>query len=180
MSTSSSSVATADVHWTEGMVHVAARAQLRADGWQLVAGQYPGGSDDELWPLNVVDPVVARDDSPDPRRHSLGKLVPDVVALDAGILLIVEAKVGYSEGDRAKLDELLSMRRSDLFTALREFGRVRGFPQLMAPERLVLVPGLAFVRGDAPATVARRFALIRARSLRSADIELPVDRSPAL
>jgi len=57
--------------WTEGHVHVAMRRVPRGQGWLLVAGEFPGGSDHELYPPNVVDPMVAKDDSPDPRRHSL-------------------------------------------------------------------------------------------------------------
>ena len=173
MSTCLFSAATDEMHWTEGMVHVATRAQLRADGWRLIAGQFPGGSDDELSPLNVVDPVVARDRSPDPRRHSLGKLVPDVVALKDLTLLIVEAKVGYSEADRLKLLDLLSTRRIDLYRALREFAGVRGFPELLNPERLTIVPALAFVRGTPPLESLTTLAVIRARSLTAADIVMP-------
>ena len=41
-------------------------AVVRDGGWRLIAGQYPGGSDDELPALNIVDPTVARDNSPIP------------------------------------------------------------------------------------------------------------------
>ena len=79
--------------WTEGHIHVVMRDVLRQKGWTLVAGEFPGGSDHELYPLNVVDPVVARDASPDPRRHSLGELIPDLVALRGANLFVGEAKV---------------------------------------------------------------------------------------
>jgi len=104
---------------TEAFVHRAVRRYLVADGWTLVAGQWPGGTDDALHILYIVDPTVARDLSPDPRRHSLDKFVPDVVALKDGMLLIVEAKPGYSQIDYDKLQRLLSERRDDLYTALR-------------------------------------------------------------
>lgn len=172
-STCSSFAARTELSWTEGMVHVAVRTQLPADGWRLVAGQYPGGSDDELSPLNVVDPAVARDRSPDSRRHSLGKLVPDVVALRGLTLLVVEAKVPYAEEDRLKLIELLSVRRLDLFRALREFGRIRGIEELLAPEQLNIVPGLAFVRGRPPKGSLDGFAVLRAKSLNAVDITMP-------
>jgi len=58
--------------WTEGHIHLAMRQILIAQGWSLIAGELPGGSDHDLYPLNVVDPALARDRSPDPRRHSLG------------------------------------------------------------------------------------------------------------
>lgn len=69
------------MRWTEGHIHIVMRKFLKSNHWLLIAGDYPGGSDHELFPLNVVDPAVARDHSPDPSRHSLGKIVPDLVAL---------------------------------------------------------------------------------------------------
>ncbi len=149
------------------------RSQLRSDGWTLLAGQFPGGSDDELPPLNVVDPEVARDLSPDPRRHSSGKLVPDLVALRESVLLVVEAKVGYSEDDRRKLLELLGPRRVDFFRALRELGRRRGVAELELPERLEIVPALAQSAARPVPPLSAGFGGIRARSLTEAEILLP-------
>ena len=62
---------------TESFVHVAMREYLKSRGWLLIAGEYPNGSDDELSVLSISDPVVARDNSPDPRRHSSGEIIPD-------------------------------------------------------------------------------------------------------
>lgn len=59
---------------TESFVHVAMREYLKKEGWTLVAGEYPGGSDDELYVLSIMDPSVACDNSPDPRRHSEGEI----------------------------------------------------------------------------------------------------------
>jgi hypothetical protein len=130
--------------FSEAFVHRAVRRYLAARGWTLVAGQWPGGSDDTLHVLYVVDSTVARDLSPDPRRHSLDKFVPDLVALKNGALLIVEAKPGYSQSDFDKLERLLGDRREDLHSALRAFGRERGFPTLLRPQELVVQPALAF------------------------------------
>jgi hypothetical protein len=129
---------------TEGLIHVATRRYLHSQGWRLIAGQYPGGSDDDLHTLYVVDTTVARDDSPDPRRHSTGKLVPDIVALFERTLMIVEAKVSYSLEDRSKLVHLLTERRADLLTALRKFAIERRIPELLPVETLELAPALAF------------------------------------
>lgn len=129
---------------TEAFVHRAVRRYLRAEGWTLIAGQWPGGTDDELHTLYVMDPSVARDLSPDPRRHSLDKFVPDVIALKAGVLLIVEAKPIYSQADYEKLERLLTERREDLHTALRTFGGERRFPELLHPNLLSIRPALAF------------------------------------
>jgi hypothetical protein len=99
------------------------------------------------WYVYIVDPTVARDFSPDPRRHSLDKFVPDIVALRGDTLLIVEAKPDYSESDYEKLERLLAERRDDLHLALRTFGRERGFPELLQPELLSVRPALAFGAG---------------------------------
>ena len=137
--------------WSEGHIHLYMRAFLKGEGWQLIAGEYPGGSDHELYPLNVVDPTLARDDSPNPRRHSLGELIPDIVALRGRSLLIGEAKPRYDKCDRAKLDRILTERRSDLLAALRTFALERGFPELCPVETLVMHPVLVFRAGsDAP------------------------------
>jgi hypothetical protein len=161
------------VRWTEGMVHVAVRCQLRDDGWMLVAGQYPGGSDDELPPLNIVDPALARDLSPDPRAHSRGKLVPDVVALRQQTLLLVEAKVGYSDLDRRKLETMLGERRDDLDRALRRLGERSGIPQLFAPAALVIVPVLAQAAERPAPPPPPGFGQIRAVDLEHAGVFLP-------
>lgn len=129
---------------TEAFVHRAVRRFLPLHGWTLVAGQWPGGSDDTLHVLNVVDPAVACDSSPDPRRHSLDKFVPDIVALRDDTLLILEAKPVYSQHDFDKLERLLGDRRADLHLALRNFGRERGFPPLAESQRLTIQPALAF------------------------------------
>lgn len=113
----------------------------------LVAGQYPGGSDDELPPLNIMDPSVARDRSPDPRRHSNDKLVPDLVVLRGDLLFVLEMKPRYSASDERKLEMIIGERRPDLFRALRDLGGRRGIPKLAVPEDLVLVPTLGFVDG---------------------------------
>lgn len=140
--------------WNESSVHVSMREFLRARGWRLIAGEFPGGSDHELYPLNVVDPAVARDGSPDPRRHSKGELIPDLVALRERSLLVVEAKPVYSEQDRIKLETLLVERRDHFVLALERFAAERGFPQLLPVASLTFHAALAFpaaVKAPAPA-----------------------------
>lgn len=130
--------------WTEGFVHIRMRKLLREEGFRLIAGEYPGGSDHELYPLCVTDPAVARDRSPDPRRHSAGELIPDIVALRGRALVLGEAKVDYSENDRLKLEELSSGRRGDLLTALEKFAVERRVEGLIPAANLVLLPTLIF------------------------------------
>ena len=138
------------MRWTEAHIHLAMRGFLNRQGWQLIAGEYPGGSNHQLYPLNVVDPALARDESPDPRRHSLGELVPDLVALRNRNLFIGEAKLRYDDNDRAKLALLLSERRNHLLAALQTFALGRGAPELLPVETLNMCPVLVF-RSDADA-----------------------------
>lgn len=151
--------------WTEGHIHVAMRHVFKRDGWTLVAGEYPGGSDHELYPLNVVCPDLACDDSPDPSRHSLGELIPDLVAVRGRELVLAEAKVGYSSSDRVKLTELLTERRADLLLALRKFAGDRGAKALLPVETLELLPVLVFAAGGSAPPPAEGFSYLRVKSL---------------
>lgn len=132
----------------EDFIHYVLRLHLKDKGWELLAGQYPNGSDDELRALNVIDPAVARDQSPDPRRHSMNKLVPDLVARRANHLLVVEIKPGYSAEDEMKLDLMLNERLQHFHAALEAFTRARVGVGLHVGD-LTLVPALAF-SSDSP------------------------------
>jgi hypothetical protein len=151
--------------WTEGYIHVAARRVLRDLEWELVAGEFPGGSDSELYPLCVVDRRVARDNSPDPRRHSVDELIPDIVALRDRELLIGEAKVNYSEADRLKLQRLLGERRLDLLAALEKFALERGFPSLLPISSLVFRPTLVFASDRPTPPVPVGFSYLRLQDM---------------
>lgn len=157
--------------WTEGHIHIAMRRILEASGWRLIAGEYPGGSDHDLYPLNVVDQRVARDRSPDPRRHSSGELIPDLVALKDRKLLIVEAKLKFDSADLQKLETLLSSRRADLLFALNKFAQERRQPDLYPIESLLLQPVLAFLDGTAAPTPPPDFSFLRISSLSSGRFE---------
>ncbi len=106
---------------TESFVHVAMRDFLKRKGWLLIAGEYPNGSDDELNVLSISDPTVARDNSPDPRRHSVGEIIPDLIAYKNGVILIIEAKPHYSEDDKYKLINLLTNEKKRLINSLIKF-----------------------------------------------------------
>jgi hypothetical protein len=132
---------------TEGDIHLAVRKFLRETGWRLIAGQFPGGSDDDLPALAIMDPTVARDHSPDPRRHSSNKLVPDLVALKEKTLLVAEMKPKYSAADERKLRTLLTVRRSDLIRALQDlWDRDASLPSIRWGD-VNIVPALGFQRG---------------------------------
>jgi hypothetical protein len=107
----------------EDVIHYHVREELTLLGWKLLAGQYPNGSDDDLPCLSIVDPTLARDRSPDSRRHSLHKLVPDLIAVKDGVLLVIEMKPTYDALDEAKLMTLMTERRgefNDAFDRLSE------------------------------------------------------------
>lgn len=106
---------------TESYIHVAMRDFLKRKDWLLIAGEYPNGSDDELNVLSISDPIYARDNSPDPRRHSEGEIIPDLVAYKEGIILVIEAKPGYSLEDKFKLTNLLTNLRERLIYSLLKF-----------------------------------------------------------
>jgi hypothetical protein len=136
------------------------RKALRNHGFTLIAGEFPGGSDHELYPLNVVDPKVARDFSPDPRRHSTGELIPDIVALKGRKLVLGEAKVHYNEPDRMKLEQLIGFRRDDLCVAIEKFAIERKFPELLPVSSLEFLPSLIFTDQKRPPSVPSGFSYI--------------------
>lgn len=129
----------------ETYVHVAIRAFLKKEGWALIAGQYPGGSDDELHVFNIFDPALAKDSSPDHRRHSYGKLVPDLIAYKDNKILVIEAKPEYSLSDKEKLEYLLGEKREDFLSHFTKYAEERGFPTILPLSNKVIIPALAYL-----------------------------------
>lgn len=128
----------------EDIIHYSVRQFLKNAGWQLIAGQYPDGSDDELPPLNIVDKALARDNSPDPRRHSMNKYVPDLVACKQRLVLLIEMKPTYSLSDEQKLETLISERYQDLLSALDDLIRQRRVKLTFPLGEISFVPCLGF------------------------------------
>jgi hypothetical protein len=131
----------------EDVIHHAVREYLKSKSWRLLAGQYPQGSDN-LPPLNIVDPALARDMSPDHRRHSLNKIVPDLVACAGLFVLLVEVKPEYSSADEAKLDRLVRVRNRDLRAALAQFETTRRIRLCGSADSVAFVPCLAMSKGS--------------------------------
>ncbi len=137
----------------ESIIHLAVRNHLRSEQWELIAGQFPGGSDDELRRLYVRDPLVACDNSPDPRRHSSDTDVPDLVAKRATDILIVEMKPRFDPADGAKVLRLIHERAKELRAALEEFMQTslacetvfRGALGFSLASRRSPIPRLAFL-----------------------------------
>jgi hypothetical protein len=158
----------------EDEIHYAVRQFLRGEEWMLVAGQYPNGSDDELPTLNVKDPAVARDDSPDPRRHALDKFVPDLIALKEQTALVVEMKPAYDAGDEQKLKELLSRRFDRLVQALEELNARTPQLQKVPWRSLRYVPTLGFCSRRSGWTQNPGFAVLLVENLNSVSLRMPV------
>ncbi|MFC1890863.1 hypothetical protein ACFLZT_00550 [Thermodesulfobacteriota bacterium] len=134
--------------YREDFLHFAIRKFLKENSWELIAGQYPNGSDDEVPSLNIMDPTLAKDNSPDHRRHSMNKLVPDIVALNSNHMLIVEIKPVYSKEDEEKIEYILSDRILDLYNALRDLVITRGIKINVPIEELIFIPCLGFGHGS--------------------------------
>lgn len=128
----------------EPYVHVVMRQCLRRNGWALLAGDYPGGTDGELYQFSVRNPLLARDDSPDHRRHDLGEYVPDLVAEKDGLVLIIEAKPAYSSSDEEKLVSLFTSDYSSLVSDLDSFCRRYSLLEGVSINDCELVPALAY------------------------------------
>lgn len=128
----------------ESFVHVAMRQFLKKCEWLLIAGEYPNGSDDELNVLSISDPSVARDNSPEPRRHSYGEIIPDLIAYKDGVVLIIEAKPNYSVDDKEKLYNLLYNERERLIATLWKFSYGKQTFSHIDYDRVDYVPVLAF------------------------------------
>lgn len=129
----------------EDNVHYFVRKLLKTNGWKLIAGQYPNGSDDELSPLYVVDPTLARDNSPDHRRHSKNKFVPDLIATKLNLMLIIEMKPEYSLKDEAKLEILTTTRVGDLKASLNSFNSNRNILD-NSVDSYIFIPALGFAK----------------------------------
>src|SRR5690349_13936288 len=106
------------MYFREDFIHYSVRKLLKDNNWLLLAGQYPNGSDDEIPSMNIMDPILSRDQSPDHRRHSMNKLVPDLVAYKGNHIFIIEMKPKYSLEDERKLIETISIRRNDFLNSL--------------------------------------------------------------
>lgn len=129
---------------TESFVHVAMREYLKRNDWLLIAGEYPNGSDDELNVLSISNPDIAKDNSPDPRRHSEGEIVPDLVAYKRGTIIVIEAKPIYSLDDKLKLTDLMLTKKALLISSLEKFSSGKVQFHGIDYTKALYIPVLAF------------------------------------
>jgi len=128
----------------EDIIHYVTRKFLIEENWRLLAGEYPNGSDDELHSLRIMDKLLAKDNSPAHRYHSLNKLVPDLLAIKGNELLIIEMKPSYSKQDEIKLIDMLNKRKEEFLYYLEEF-LIRYFPNIVGSiHDLKFTPVLGF------------------------------------
>lgn len=153
---------------TEGMIHVSMRRFLKREGWKLIAGEFPGGTDDELYVLSIVDPNIACDNSPDPRRHSVGELIPDLIATKDDMLLIIEAKCNYSLSDKEKLVYMLTEKKEYFYKSLIKFCKERKIDIDTDIRSLNLVPTLAFQDSNKIYSEDKGFAHIYIKNINEA------------
>ncbi|MEG9863020.1 MAG: hypothetical protein V6Z81_11135 [Parvularculales bacterium] len=152
----------------EDAVHVSIRKHLKKNGWILIAGEYPNGSDDELHSLKVMDSLFSKDHNLDHRRHSFNKLIPDLIAYKEGIFLIIEIKTRYNKQDEEKLKILFSSRIQDLRKCLKDFLKRYMPEQNIDVFTSQLIPTMGFSKGDFQ--LESGFVYLKVDSLDSIDI----------
>lgn len=91
-----------------------------------------------------MNPIVAKDNSPDPRRHSEGEIIPDLFAYKNGFMLVIEAKPQYDIGDREKLKDLFLNKRGLLQKSLKNFCKNHHLLKQINLDNLIYIPVLAF------------------------------------
>lgn len=84
----------------ESAIYIAVTTHLKNEGWELLGGQPPSGSD-HLPVIEIKDPLYAG-------KGSKGALKPDLIARKDLTVLIIELKPRFSKSDLHKLLQLLS------------------------------------------------------------------------
>ena len=102
----------------EDFLHYYARSYFKTNGWTLLAGEYPIGSDDELYPLFIKDSTKPLSNNTDHRKHSDNKIVPDLVVCKGNTVLVIEIKPKFNKGDESKLCDLFALRYDELINAI--------------------------------------------------------------
>lgn len=117
-----------------------------------------------------MDPELARDNSPEPRKHSTGENVPDLIAYKDNYLLIIEAKSNYSISDKDKLTDLIENKRAILLTSLASFCQKYNFLTNVNLSNLIIIPTLFTETKDA-ATKSTSFLIPNSRSFLSCSLK---------
>ncbi len=84
----------------EGQIYEATKAHLLGGGWRVVGGQPPNGTD--------KTPVIEIKRPGPPAKGSAGSYKPDLVAIKANCILILEIKPRFSPSDVRKVREVLA------------------------------------------------------------------------
>lgn len=122
---------------TESEVYVYTKEFLRGQGWTLIGGEPPGGTD-ELHRIEIKDP-----------EHdgigSNGSKKVDLIAQKSGQILLLELKPSYSYQDVLKLNEIVNREdlRREFFKSCKERGALENTDEL----RENIISGECLIKG---------------------------------
>lgn len=97
---------------TQGEVYYYLKLRLQNNGWELLGGEPPDGS-------NALRRIEIRSKQVD-RKGSTGSYKIDLIAKKASYLALIEIYPTYSQKDVDKLNLITGKRIEDLFGALKE------------------------------------------------------------
>jgi hypothetical protein len=83
----------------EDEIYILCKSFLREEGWKIIGGQPPRGTDHY--------PVIEIKSDSNASKGSLGSFKPDLVAIKEGYVLLCECKPTFDPTDVAKLHEVL-------------------------------------------------------------------------
>ncbi|MEM0287011.1 MAG: hypothetical protein QXG05_02400 [Nitrososphaerota archaeon] len=87
----------------ENQVYLALKQWLHKEGWLVVGGEPPGGTNDI--------PVVEMKNATHTMKGSKGSRKIDLVAFRDGYFLLIECKPSFSKSDVDKLNEVVSQKK---------------------------------------------------------------------
>lgn len=87
--------------------------------WRVLGGEPPDGS------ANGMPRISIRSTLSVGRMHSKDTKKVDIMCYKSGVLLLIELKAFFSTQDKIKLDNIVSVRKQDLFNAIEERTNVR-------------------------------------------------------
>lgn len=133
----------------EDLLYHALKVHLTSSGWKILGGQPPSGTDHI--------PVIEIKSRIGTTKGSKDSFKPDLIAVRAHQLLILEVKPHHSESDRLKLEAVLDdQSRQEAMWAEFEGRSLRDQDgQLLAQRRGELQLVVALAHGDKPVLMDR-------------------------
>jgi hypothetical protein len=90
------------IELNETLVFLSVKQYLISEGWMLIGGQPPSGTDN-LPVIEIRDPTFKG-------KGSKGSYKPDLIAIQGSNLMIIELKPNFSKLDRVKVNQVLNSR----------------------------------------------------------------------